>query len=296
MMNGCIKPGRLYIVKNSTVQLIRWLDLDARVVLLVDPTATVLEGALSTRWPTRVQVIALYTTKVKSNRKVQDIPPGYALNIAPRTTGFLLELVKGDVPRSLTDNQTIFDLDLSKFKVADLPQIKQLNPGPQLVDLYKQQPTSLYRLLSGVLGYSTTPEYVQQEGLWQTYTEALCSLQGLKSLWLYMTKAEAMVLFASNRYNYLTGLTRHPNSACSLAVMLQPFALKFMQTQQVEYLHCFARWVFAARAWAVADSRKLGVMLLSSVQDGFSKRYVYCSFDSRSLAQWASLVKSIRVD
>jgi hypothetical protein len=281
------------------------LDIETKVSFLFDPTTYDLETALSTDWREPHQVIAVYQRKVKDgvrSNSSSGIPPGYVLDVAPLTTGYLIDEVKEQaLSTSIVDNKVIYELDIAKCNCESFPVLKELLEAnkesgtpldPSLIKLYRKHPTSLYKILKGALGYPTELEVLQEDYYYYSYLVALTDLDSIRKKWMFMPYAEAMKLFASTDNTFLSWLSRHHTSHSSLAVLLQPFVLAFKANLKVEYIHDFARWIFAARAFGV-NRRELGVALMTDSLT--QRRTVYCSFSSNSINTWAKLVQAVNL-
>lgn len=296
----CLNSGLLYINKTGNLQQIRWLCAESSCSFLFDPKAAELEAALTIDWNRPHQVIAVLTKKKKdavNSNSLDGLPPGYVLDIAPQTTGFIYDtLGKAD---TFIDNDTIWGLDLTKLNsLEQFPRIKELydqsDPvlAARLVKAYNKYPTTLAKALQGGLGYETTLSK-QEDSFYSNYLLALTSPTSTLTKWAQMSFSEAMPLFGSDEKNFLVWLSHPLNSHSALIPLLQPFITAFKRTLKIEYIHDFGRWIFVSRLYGKQE-RKLGAMSFINSSNG--REYFYCDFSHKALIEWSKLVTSIELE
>lgn len=288
-----ISPGHLYICKpsSSTLQQIVWLGINYNLDVLINPKKEELEASLSLDWNAPRHVLSI----LENNKKTGGVPPGYSLNIAPETTGFIFDI--SNSASNAIDNCTIFELDLSDLNCLEFEAINEAyinfenrEKAANLLKAFSKYPSTLYHLLKTDLVYNNI-DISKQSFLFEEYLFALTNDQ-IKDLWFNMSTSQAMRLFASDSLNFINFLLKFPTSGQSgLACFLTPFVDNFKATNKVEFIHDFARWAYASRVyWAEGYSR--GACEFSPPT---GKKYFYCSFSSKSLEMWAKIVKDMRI-
>ena len=203
-------------------------------------------------------------------------------------SGDTIPLIIGNKLGAAADNYTIWEVDLQDMvkplgfqPLAERYQTCTLSDKELLLATYYRYPSLLYAALAQPQLYPAVAE-TEELKVYPPYLEALLDAELTSSVWSKLTKTEGMKLFGG-RKTFLDYLSDGEDKGrCrGLAPLLQPFALKFTQTLDVNYLQSFGRWALRSRLYWGGRNHP-GVCKYGS---GY-----YCNFNAKALHRWTELV------